>query len=497
MSVVAGRARGATSEESGTRFDLIVIGGGAAGSTVAFDAAEQGHSVAMIEEWKVGGTCLNAGCDPTKTMVRSAEVLHLARTASRFGIRVDNAHVDWRSLRARVDAVIDTIRGGDGDRNVRDAGIHLFKDHARFISEHEVIVGGQVLMGDRILIATGSTMRHPTIEGIDEIGYITNVEAVSFDRLPASLAIVGGGPIAVEFAQIFARFGVEVTIVASREQLLPKEEAELSDALRVVLESEGIRVVAGARVTSARLESGKSGKSGNKVLAWASSDGAGEDTTGVAGTVVVEEVLLATGRVPNVDRLALDTAGVAYSERGIEVDATMRTSVPHIFAVGDVTGIYPFTHAADYQARIAMHNAFSDGPPVKADYRVVPWTTFTDPELARVGLTENEAIAGGYAVVSATVPFNDVSRAIVADERTGCVKLVVDRASHQILGGHILGAHAGELIAEVALAMRHRLPISAIASTIHSYPTLSEAVFWTAYQIVNEKLADSVAIAGR
>lgn len=483
MSVVDGRANREGSEESGTRVDLIVIGGGAAGSTVAFDAVRQGYSVAMTEEWKVGGTCLNAGCDPTKTMVRSAEVLHLARTASRFGIEIQDARVDWESLRRRVDEVIDTIRGGDGDRNIRDAGIRLYKDHATFISEHEVVVGSEVLMGDRILIATGSTMQRPKIDGIDDVGFITNMEAVALDRLPVSMAIVGGGPIAVEFAQIFARFGVEVTILASREHLLPKEEPELSDRLRTILEQEGIQVVAGVRVTSARVESGK------KVLTWGTGDESAE--------VAVEEVLLATGRVPNVDQLALDAAGVAYSERGIDVDATMQTSIPHIFAVGDVTGIYPFTHAADYQARVAIHNLFSVGSPLRADYRVVPWTTFTDPELARVGLTENEAIAGGYAVVSATVPFEDVSRAIVADERAGCVKLVVDRASHEILGGHILGAHAGELIAEVALAMHHRLPISAISNTIHSYPTMSEGVFWTAYQIVNEKLADSVAIASR
>jgi len=481
------RTRQSGTSAGGARFDLIVIGGGASGSTVAFDAARQGYSVAMIEEWKVGGTCLNAGCDPTKAMVRSAEVLHLARTGSRFGIRVDGARVEWASLRARVEDVIDTIRGGDGDRNVRDAGIHLFKEHATFISEHEVVVGGEVLMGDRFLIASGSTMRRPKIEGIDEVGFITNVEAVSLDSLPASMAIVGGGPIAVEFAQIFARFGVEVTIIASKDHLLPKEEPELSDALRSVLETEGIQVAAGARVRSARVESGK------KVLTWASGVESGDESAEIA----IEEVLLATGRVPNVDQLGLEAAGIAFSERGIEVDATMQTSVPHIFAVGDVTGIYPFTHAADYQARIAIHNLFSDGNPLKADYRVVPWTTFTDPELARVGLTESEAIAGGYAVVSATVPFEDVSRAIVADERSGCVKLVVDRTSHQILGGHILSAHGGELIAEVALAMRHRLPISAISDTIHSYPTMSEGVFWTAYQIVNEKLADSVAITSR
>jgi pyruvate/2-oxoglutarate dehydrogenase complex dihydrolipoamide dehydrogenase (E3) component len=325
-------------------------------------------------------------------------------------------------------------------------------------------------------------MRPPTIDGIDDVGYITNVEAVALDRLPVSMAIVGGGPIAVEFAQIFARFGVEVTIVSSKEHLLPKEEPELADALQTVLEGEGIRVINGARVTAARRIADR------KELRWSG----GDDTD----RVVVEEVLLATGRVPNVARLGLDAAGVRHSERGIEVDAMMRTSVPHIFAVGDVTGIYPYTHAADYQARIALHNSFALGNPIRADYRVVPWTTFTDPELARVGLTENEAIAGGYAVVSATVPFADISRAIVSDERFGSVKLVVDRASHQILGGHILGARAGELIAEVALAMRHRLPVSAISDTIHSYPTMSEGVFWTAYQIVNEKLADSVAIPG-
>lgn len=491
MSVGDGRANQAGTAVGGARFDLIVIGGGAAGSTVAFDAARQGYSVALIEEWKVGGTCLNAGCDPTKAMVRSAEVLHLARTASRFGVQVEGARIDWSSLRSRVDDVIDTIRGGDGDRNIREAGIHLHKDHATFISEHEVVVGSEALMGDRLLIATGSTMRQPEIDGIDEVGYITNVEAVALDYLPASMAIVGGGPIAVEFAQIFARFGVEVTILGSRDHLLPKEEPELSGALRRVLEQEGIQVVVGARVKSARLESGK------KVLTWEPGGDSAEASSVAAGVVEVEEVLLAMGRTPNVDRLGLDAAGIAYSERGVEVDATMQTSVPHIFAVGDVTGIYPFTHAADYQARIAMHNAFSTDAPIKADYRVMPWTTFTDPELARVGLTESEAIAGGYAVVSATVPFEDVARAIVADQGMGCVKLVVDRANHQILGGHILGAHAGELIAEVALAMRHRLPISAISDTIHSYPTMSEGVFWTAYQIVNEKLADSVAIASR
>lgn len=464
-------------------YDLIVIGGGAAGSTVAFDAVRRGVCVALVEEWKLGGTCLNAGCDPTKTLVRSAEVLHLARTAHRFGLTVTDPRADWPDIRARVDEVIDTIRGGDGEANVRDAGIDLYTDHARFLSEREVVVGGNILTGDRFVIATGATTSLPDIEGIETVGYITNLDVPTLDALPESLIVVGGGPVAVEFAQIFARFGVEVTVLASRDQILPKEEPELARALKEILESEGIRVETGARVSDARVERGR------KVLSW--------DTTDSSHSVTAAEILIATGRHPNVGKLGLEAAGVAFSDRGIEVDATMQTSAPAIWAVGDVTGIYPFTHAADYQARIAEHNAFADGAFRRADYRVMPWTTFTDPELARVGLAEAEAIAGGYAVVTASVEFDELARAITSDQRLGCVKLVVDRATHQILGGHILAAHAGELIAEVALAMRYRLPISAISDTIHSYPTMSEAVFWTAYQIVTEKLAGSVPVSER
>lgn len=464
-------------------YDLIVIGGGAAGSTVAFDAVRRGVRVALVEEWKLGGTCLNAGCDPTKTLVRSAEVLHLARTADRFGLTVTDPRADWPAVRARVEGVIDTIRGGDGEANVRDAGIDLYSDHARFVSEREVVVGGNILTGDRFVIATGATTSSPDIDGIETVGYITNLDVPSLDALPESLIVVGGGPVAVEFAQIFVRFGVEVTVLASRDQILPKEEPELARALSEILKSEGIRIETGARASDARVERGQ------KVLAW--------DTEDSSGSVAASEILIATGRRPNVRKLGLEAAGVAFSDRGIEVDVTMRTSVPAIWAVGDVTGIYPFTHAADYQARIAEHNAFATGAVRRADYRVMPWTTFTDPELARVGLTEAEAMAGGYAVVTATVAFDELPRAITSDQRLGCVKLVVDRATHQILGGHILAAHAGELLGEVALAMRNRLPISAISDTIHSYPTMSEAVFWAAYQIVTEKLAGSVPVPER
>jgi pyruvate/2-oxoglutarate dehydrogenase complex dihydrolipoamide dehydrogenase (E3) component len=466
------------------RYDLVVIGGGAGGSSIAFGAAEQGLQVGLIEEGKLGGTCLNSGCDPTKTLVRSAEVLHLARSASRFGITVDRAEADWSAVRRRVDSVIETIRDGDGPTNLREAGIDFLDATARFISESEVLAGGQILTADRFVIATGNTVHAPKIDGLAEAGYLTNEDAVRLDALPGSIAIIGGGVVSVEFAQIFARFGVEVTIIGSGEQLLPKEETELSDALASILEQEGIGILLGTRVEHVERDA-----DGIASLTCSSPQG---DIT-----IEVEEVLLATGRRPNVRDLNLDAAGVLYSDQGVTVDSTLATNVPHIWAVGDVTGIYPFTHVADYQARIALNNLLGEGTPRRADYRVVPWTTFTDPELARVGLTEAEANAGGYSVVTATTPFEDLPRAITADTREGLVKLVVDSTTHQLLGGHILGAGAGELIGEIALVMRHRLPVSAISDTIHVYPTMSEGVFWAAYEIATEALEGTTPVSVR
>lgn len=465
------------------RYDLIVIGGGTGGSTVAFGAADQGLRVALVEGGELGGTCLNAGCDPTKTLVRSAGVLHLARTSQRFGLTIEDATADWADVRRRVDSVIDTIRG-DGAAGLREAGIDLIEAPARFLSESEILAGDRILAADRFVIATGNAVQLPPIEGLAEAGYLTNVDAVVLDALPSSLAIIGSGVVAVEFAQIFARFGVGVTVVGSSEHILPKEEAALAYELAGVLSREGIVVRHGTRVERVVRRRG-----GRVALACASPTG--------EVTVEADQILLAAGRRPHVDGLGLDLAGVEYGSHGIRVDSTLATSAPHIWAVGDVTGIYPFTHIADYQARIALHNLLGQDEPMRADYRVVPWTTFTDPELARVGLTEAEARAGGYDVVTATTAFAELPRAITADARDGMVKLVVDRATHQVLGGHILGAGAGELIAEIALVMRHRLPVSAISDTIHVYPTMAEAVFWTAHEIATEVLAGSTPVGMR
>jgi pyruvate/2-oxoglutarate dehydrogenase complex dihydrolipoamide dehydrogenase (E3) component len=466
-------------------YDLIVIGGGASGSTIASGAVEAGLSVAMIEEWKVGGTCLNAGCDPTKTMVRAAEVLHLIRNAGVHGVDAGNPRLDWPALRARVDGVIDEIRGGDGPANVRAQGIDLYETHGRFISEYELQAGNAVLAGERIVIATGQTTDVAPIEGIEQTGYLTNVEAVALEALPSSMAIVGGGVIAVEFAQMFARLGCEVTLIGSQEYVLPKEDEDIRAALTDILADDGIRLEMSARATKALRTA-----DGHVRLTCEREDGE-------TFQVVAAEVLLATGRKPNTDRLGLDAAGVRHGDKGIPVNARLQTNVSHIFAVGDVTGIYPFTHVADYQARIVVHNLLNDASPHGADYRVVPWAIFTDPEVARVGLTEEEARAGGYSVVTATHAFEDMPRAITSDNRAGFVKLVVDRATHQVLGGHILGAHAGELVTQVSLVMQHRLPVSAIANTIHPYPTMSEAIFWAADALVTGPLAGTIPVPSR
>jgi pyruvate/2-oxoglutarate dehydrogenase complex dihydrolipoamide dehydrogenase (E3) component len=465
------------SRKPARHYDLIVIGGGASGSYVASGAVDQGLSVALIEEWKLGGTCLNAGCDPTKAMVRTAEVLHLARTASRFGISVPAARLEWKALRTRVDDLIDEIRGGDGPANVRAQGIDLYETHGKFLSDYEVLAGDGLLTGDRILIATGQTTRVPPVDGLEETGYLTNIDAVALDELPASLVIIGGGVVAVEFAQTFSRYGVEVTVVGTQDRLLPKEDEELSAELTRILGDEGITLQMRSRATGARRL-----PDGEVSLRCSVEDGPPVD-------LVASEVLVATGRTPNIAGLDLDSAGVWFGERGIQVDAQMRTNVPHIFAVGDVTGIYPFTHVADYQARIALHNIVNEDGATKADYRVVPWVTFSDPELARVGLTEAEARAGGYSAVTSTVPFAEMTRAMTSDQRDGLVKLVVDRATHQVLGGHILGSGAGELIGEIAVVMQHRLPVSALNDTIHPYPTMSEAIFKAAHDLMQGALA--------
>jgi pyruvate/2-oxoglutarate dehydrogenase complex dihydrolipoamide dehydrogenase (E3) component len=355
-------------------------------------------------------------------------------------------------------------------------GIDLHQNRARFISEGEIVVGGEVLSADRFVIATGSTATIPEIDGLDEVGYLTHRDLTSLDELPASLLIIGGDGIAVELAQMFLSFGVDVTLVTADDRILPREDPDVVEALTEVLERENLVLCPDAFVASIQR-----GNDGSVLLTVDGPDGNAE-------VFEADEVLVASGREPCVLDLGLDEAGVGHSAKGVHVDATMRTSVPHIYAVGDVTGIYAYTHVAGYQGRVALHNLLHPGSTRRADYRVVPWKVFTQPELARVGLTENEAHAGGYDVVTSTMPFRDLPHALTLDEGDGLVKLVVDRSTHEILGGHVLGAHASEVIAEIAVVMQHRLPVSAISDTIHTHATMSEGVFLAAQELMRGAL---------
>jgi pyruvate/2-oxoglutarate dehydrogenase complex dihydrolipoamide dehydrogenase (E3) component len=455
-------------------YDVIVIGAGAAGSTAAFEARAQGARVAMAERWKVGGTCLNAGCDPTKTLVRAAGLLHEARSSDRFGIVVSDVRADWPAVIARVERTIDTIRGGDGDRNIREAGIDLRKGQARLRSSRQVEVEGDVLHGEAIILATGVRAAIPDIRGLHEAGYITNVEAVSLPELPGSLAILGAGTIAMEFAQIFARFGVEVTVLGRNPRFLPQEEPEFADILRETLSDEGVRIETGATVDRVWREGCKKrlvARRGDELI-----------------ELTVDEILVAAGRTPNVEDLGLDEAGITYDRNGIVVDATLQTSAPGVWAIGDcVAGAPRFTSFADHQARVAAHNALGGQPPRDAETPVVPWVLFTDPELGRAGLTEAAARAAGFSVRAETVPMRDLARAVIAGETTGGVKLVADANTNRLLGGSVLAFGGGEMLGVIALAIRLGLTSSAIADTLHAYPTFSEGVFWTSWELAKPK----------
>jgi pyruvate/2-oxoglutarate dehydrogenase complex dihydrolipoamide dehydrogenase (E3) component len=451
-------------------YDVIVVGAGAAGSTAASEARGQGARVAMVEQWKVGGTCLNAGCDPTKALIRAAHALHETRTARRFGIEVEDVQVDWPQVIDRVERVIDTIRGGDGDRNIREAGIDLRKGHARLLSPTEVAVEGDVLRSEAVILATGVRAFVPAIPGLREAGFITNVEAVTLPVLPRSLAVIGGGTIAMEFAQIFSRFGVQVTVLGRNPRLLPIEEPELVDTLRDLLTQEGVRIETGVTLECVS-------STGDRKRIVAHRDGARFE-------IETDDILVAAGRTPQVEDLGLETAGVVYDATGIIADATLRTSAPGVWVAGDcVAGSPRFTSLADHQGRVAAHNALGGFPVRDAMEMVVPTAVFTDPELGRVGLTEAAARQAGHTVRAETVPMRDLARAVITGETAGAVKLVADAVTGRLLGGSVLAAGGGELLGEIALAVRLGLTAHAIADTLHAYPTLAEGVFWTAWEL--------------
>ncbi len=458
------------------RYGLVIIGGGVGGLVAASGAAQFGARVALVDKGRLGGDCLWAGCVPTKRLVHSAKVASLIRRAPEFGLSTgDGLKVDFPRVMESMRAVQGRIGENDDPERFRKMGVTVIFGSGRFLDRSTFEVDGKRLTGRKFLIATGSGPVMLPIPGLKESGALTNESALKLERLPESIAILGAGPIGMEFAQVFSRLGSKVTVIEKMDQILPREDKEVSDHLQKILEAEGIKIDVCTEVKEVKRDGG-----------WVRLDAL--CSTG-SKTYDAEEVMMAIGRAPNVEGLGLEAAGVEYDKRkGIKVDESLRTSNRDIYACGDVAGPYAFTHVAEYQAGIVLSNALFPFVKRKADYSVVPWTTFTDPELARVGMTEQEARGKhGNAVRVYRHFFRDNDRAVIEGEGNGIIKLVCD-GKQRILGAHILGPHAGELLSEYVLAMKTNTPVTKISQSIHVYPTVAQGLKRAADQYYREKL---------
>ena len=461
-------------------FDVVAIGGGTAGLVTAAGVSGLGARAALIERDRLGGDCLWTGCVPSKALISSARLAQGFREAAAHGLPPVRPDVVGGDVFDSVRSVREKIAPHDDPERFRAMGVDVVEGSAAFVSPHEVEVGDRRITARRFVIATGTRAAVPPIPGLEEAGYFTHADAFERTGLPESLAVIGGGAIGVELAQAFARLGVSVTVVEMMDRLLIKEEPELAEKLTTVLRDEGVRVVTGHAVNHVE----RTGK-GIRLTAEPPSEMAGSadgETAGRSGDtklIEADEILVAVGRRPNTEDLGLETAGVETDRGWVTVDDRLRTSQRHIFAAGDVTGGYLFTHVADHEARTVVQNALL---PVrtKIDYSVIPWCTYTDPELAHVGLTEQEARdRHGDSVSVHVYDLAGLDRAIAERTAVGCVKLIAGRGG-KILGGHILGPGAGTMIAEVALAMKHGIRIGSLSSLVHPYPTMSEGVRRTA-----------------
>ena len=446
------------------RYEVAVIGGGSAGLTIASGAASFGARVVMVEKSAMGGDCLHYGCVPTKALIRSAMIANTVRNAGNYGIQASLPEVDFMAVMNRMHRVVASISTFDAPERFQKMGVNVLFGTSTFVNPHEFLVGGERIFAKKIVIATGSRAAVPPIPGLSETGYITNVEALQLERMPKSLTILGGGPIGLEFAQVFSRLGADVTVIEMFFQLLPREEAEAAEVLKMALEREGIRFLLGAKVVQVRAHDG------NKVVLVE------KDAQTIE--VTSQEVFVATGRRPNMEIEGLGDIGVQSVRTGIQVNPYLQTTVPHIYAAGDVTGGLQFTHVAGYEGKVVVRNALFPFRQ-KVDYRVVPWVIYTDPEIAHVGMTEKEAREQNGEVHVYTSSFAELDRAIIDGEAEGFVKVITNRRG-QLIGAHVVGSHAGDLLQEIVLAMHRNVPIGAISQVIHAYPTKAEGVKKTA-----------------
>ncbi|MBI1310055.1 FAD-containing oxidoreductase [bacterium] len=445
------------------RYNLVVIGAGAAGLVSAIGAAGLGAKVALIERELLGGDCLNVGCVPSKGIISAARVARTIRYANAFGIDVQgDVSVDFGRVMQRMRRLRSEIAPNDSAERIRKLGIDLYQGQARFTGSNSVEVAGQTLQFKKAVIATGARASAPPIPGLSDVPYLTNESLFSLTELPKRLGIIGAGPIGCEMAQSFALFGSEVFLVEAEHGILPREDREAARIVQASMERDGVNLLCcGKNLQLSR--------DGDCVRLSVNSHDRQYDE-------LVDQLLVSVGRAPNVQNMGLETVGVDFDERiGVTVNDRLQTTNPNIYAAGDICSKYKFTHAADFMARIVIGNALFKGRS-KASALTIPRSTYTSPEVAHVGLYENEATERGIDVTTFVQEFSEVDRAILEGETEGFVKVHLRKGTDQIVGATVVAPNAGDLISEITVAMKNGVGLKGIGSTIHPYPTQAEAI---------------------
>jgi pyruvate/2-oxoglutarate dehydrogenase complex dihydrolipoamide dehydrogenase (E3) component len=457
------------------KYDLVVIGGGAAGLVAAAGAASLGAQTALIDKANLGGDCLWTGCVPTKSLLHSAKLIHQAKKIKEFGLNF-TGKPDFAVVQERLHKAIERIQAHDDPERFRAMGIDVYYGSAMFENSHIVSIDKKAsLYGKRIVIATGSRANIPPIQGLEEAGFLTNESALEMGQLPSSILVLGGGPMGLEFAQAFARMGTKVSVVELTPDILFQEDAELVPYVRRVLEQEGIEFITGANVVEAR----RIGQQRKEIII---------EKNRSQLKLEADEIFVAVGRRSNTESLCLANAGVETTGLSIKVNAYLQTNVRHIYAAGDVNGSYRFTHAAGYEGKMIVYNAVL-GLKRKVDYRNLPWVIFTDPEVFHLGLTEQQARMQNSSVKVFRTELKEVERFITDGETEGVTKIITD-AKGRILGAHAVGSHAGDFMQEVVFAKQFGHKIGSLSHVIHPYPSHTGAVQRTADLYWREKIFD-------
>ena len=455
-------------------YNLVVIGAGTAGLVTSAVAAGLGAKVALVERHLMGGDCLNVGCVPSKGIIRAARAWAAIPRGEEFGLGYpDYMQRDFGAAMARMRRLRARLSHVDSAQRFTDLGVDVFIGNGRFTGPDAVSVDGDTLRFRRAAICVGARADAPPIPGLTDVGYLTNETVFSLTDLPARLAVIGAGPIGCELAQAFARFGSQVTLVERIDHILPREDPDAAAIVQTQMVRDGVTVAFNARITEV-VPSDE-----GKTLRYAAPDGAHE--------IVVDEILVGVGRAPNVDGLGLEAAGVSYDRKGVSVDPRLRTSNPRIFAAGDICFPFKFTHTADAMAQIVIQNALFPHPfglgRATTDALIIPWCTYTEPEIAHVGMYAADAEAKRIELETFTQAFNEVDRAVLDGDDEGFARVHLKKGTDRILGATIVGAHAGNMISEVTLAMKMGAGLGAIANTIHPYPTQAEALRKVANQM--------------